>query len=91
MHVVRCGLHGFDETIGIDTEDLRVYWTLQSNVEGDAQTAYQIVLSTDPEISNAGKVIFDSGKISNNQQRNIPLILQNGLESTTFYYWLVTV
>lgn len=97
MQFVRCGLHGFHETVGIDTEELRVYWTLRSEIESDIQVAYRVVLSHDPAgAGGAGadnsKVVWDGGKIDGPRQRNVLLKPgDDGLQSTTFYYWQVTV
>ena len=97
MRVLDCGLHGFHETIGIDSEELRVYWRLSSDVEDDVQTAYQVILSSaDVEAESASSLdartaVWNSGKVDGAQQRNVLVKPEDGLKSTTFYYWQVTV
>mgnify|MGYP000906220270 CR=1 FL=1 len=95
MNVTSCGIHGFHETIGLDVNEIRVFWTLEA--EGFAsQTAYRIVISTSehdlaPELSTNVKSTFDTGKVSTDEQRNILCRPLDGFQSTCNYYWRVTV
>lgn len=95
MEVLSCGLHGFAEAIGIDVDEVRVYWKLNFAAEHSRQAAYRVVISTKPNISfdsgndNDG-VCFDSGRHESSAQRDIRCTPQ-GFMSTTLYYWIVRV
>lgn len=96
MHVLDCDLHGFHETIGIDSEELRVYWRFCSDVGDDVETAYQVLLSADVEADHAVSLdartaVWNSGKVDGPQQRYVLVKLEDGLKSTLFYYWQVRV
>lgn len=97
MRVATCGIHGFHETIGLDVDQIRVFWTLES-AEYAEQTAYRVVISTSeqdvisepcPEVEST----WDSGKVSTkgNEQRNILCKPRGGFRSTCSYHWRVTV
>ncbi|KAJ5477171.1 hypothetical protein N7539_007315 [Penicillium diatomitis] len=96
MRVTRCGIHGFHEVLGVDTDELRFYWALESSVENSVQVAYRIVLATDskllevaePDVSN---LAWDSGRVESNEQRNILCKPSHGFKSTCSYYWQVRV
>jgi hypothetical protein len=30
MQISRCGIHGFHEVLGIDTDEIRFYWAIES-------------------------------------------------------------
>ena len=45
MEVVRCGIHAFHELLGIDVDEIRFFWVLDSHVEGARQTAYRVTLT----------------------------------------------
>ncbi|PVH74648.1 glycoside hydrolase family 78 protein [Cadophora sp. DSE1049] len=95
MKIARCGIHGFHETLGIDANELRFYWTLESNDELSIQTAYRITLLElppgGPSSVSGGKVIWDSGKCTSPAQRDIICQPIEGFRSTTEYHWSVTV
>lgn len=42
LRLMRCGIHGFHETLGIDTDEIHFFWTLESQDENAVQTAYQV-------------------------------------------------
>jgi len=95
MKVARCGIHGFHETLGIDADELRFYWTLESDDEAATQTAYQITVFRAPlegavsQISDA--LTWDSGRCAGDAQRDIICKPQDGFRSTCAYIWIVTV
>ncbi|KAF1915644.1 bacterial alpha-L-rhamnosidase-domain-containing protein [Ampelomyces quisqualis] len=86
--ITRCGIHGFHEVLGIDTDRIRLHWTLHSDHEDTTQTAYRIELSASDSFQS---LIWDSGKVDGIQQRNIICAPKGGLLSATFHYWRVTV
>jgi hypothetical protein len=91
MKVASCGIHGFHETIGLDVDEIRVFWTLES-VEYAVQTAYRVVIATSGhDLSADINHTFDTGRISTDEQRNILCKASGGFESTCNYYWRVTV
>ncbi|KAH7378468.1 bacterial alpha-L-rhamnosidase-domain-containing protein [Phaeosphaeria sp. MPI-PUGE-AT-0046c] len=61
---------------------------MHSDDENSAQTAYRVELSTSRAFDS---LIWDSGKVVGNQQRNILCAPEGGFFSTTFHYWRVTV
>lgn len=92
----RCGIHGFHEVLGIDADELRFYWAIDSTEKGTSQAAYRIVLTTDPKaVESADQqtsgLDWDSGCVQSNEQRNIICKLKDGFRSTCSYYWRVTV
>lgn len=85
---LRCGIHAFYEALGIDTDRICLYWTLSSDDEKWVQTAYRVELSTSQAFDS---LLWDSGKVFDDQQRNITCAPKDGFPSTTFHYWRVTV
>lgn len=63
MQIMRCGIHGFHETLGIDVDELHMYWALDDDEETARQTAYQVVLKTDSDFETTHNVVWDSGKV----------------------------
>jgi hypothetical protein len=51
MKVVQCGIHGFHEVLGIDVNELRFYWKLESESQNgsDFQSAYRVVVAEDSQ------------------------------------------
>ncbi|KAL4937789.1 hypothetical protein BDV06DRAFT_232353 [Aspergillus oleicola] len=94
MEVTRCGIHGFHETIGIDTDEIRFFWVLEAGDLKVQQVAYRVRVSSNQADLNSNAAIedgWDSGEVDSNAQRNIACKPSDGFKSTTFYYWQVTV
>ncbi|KAF4551069.1 Hypothetical protein D9617_14g075250 [Elsinoe fawcettii] len=97
MKFLRCGIHGFHETLGIDVDELRFWWALESDIPNDRQTAYQVVVSTDEkslavdQAADALGRVWTSGKISGDVQRNVVCKPETGFAATTHHFWTVTV
>lgn len=94
MKVVSCGIHGFYEAIGIDVDELRLYWRLESKDEHARQVAYRVVVSTINTSRSSGGPLgdcYDSGRVQSSKQRNILCKPDKGFRPTTFYYWTVQV
>ncbi|KAF7946843.1 uncharacterized protein EAE97_004092 [Botrytis byssoidea] len=68
MKISSCGIHGFHETVGIDSDVLLFHWKLESDLEGEKQDAYQVIVRKG---SSSGEVLWDSGRCDGPQQRNI--------------------
>lgn len=95
MKVASCGIHGFHETIGLDVDQIRVFWTLECDQYAE-QTAYRVVISTSErgvsaEAAPDSDITWDSLKVSTEEQRNVLCIPTSGFRSTCSYYWRVTV
>ncbi|TGO41596.1 hypothetical protein BHYA_0019g00250 [Botrytis hyacinthi] len=87
MKISSCGIHGFHETVGIDSDVLLFHWKLESHLEDEKQDAYQVIVRKG---SSSGEVLWDSGRCDGPQQRNIRCEPQGGFESCTYYVWKVT-
>ncbi|KAL5330550.1 hypothetical protein ACEPPN_000068 [Leptodophora sp. 'Broadleaf-Isolate-01'] len=95
MKIARCGIHGFHETLGIDADELKFYWTLESDDELASQAAYRVTVTEIPPggrtLENKDNVAWDSGRCSSSAQRDIMCKPADGFQSTTEYQWTVTV
>ena len=92
MKIASCGIHGFHETIGLDVDEIRVFWALESE-DIARQIAYRVVLSTSESGLNekaSADVAWDSGKVYSDEQRNILCKPIGGFRSTCTYYWQVS-
>jgi alpha-L-rhamnosidase len=72
--------------IGMDVEQPRFSWMLKHTERGQNQTAYQLIVSTDPLAENAD--VWDSNKVASDRSL---LVFFEGkpLESDRTYYWKV--
>jgi hypothetical protein len=91
MEIVRCGIHAYHEVLGIHGSEVRFFWVLDSDVENARQTAYRVTLALSPQGGDDSNVLWDTGKVESNEQRNIVCKPKDGFASTTFHYWQVTV
>ena len=93
MKISRCGIHGFHESLGIDRDEIRFYWALESDDELAAQTAYQVVVreAGNGRIESGGSVVWDSGRWESAAQRDIICKPKVGFRSTCAYSWKVSV
>lgn len=75
-----------ENPIGIDVEKPRLSWVLTHSERGEKQTAYQLIVSTDPSAENAD--VWDSGKVVSD--RSLHVAFQGpALESDCAYFWKV--
>lgn len=88
FQIPRCGIHAFHEHLGIDTDKVRFFWVLHSDVEDARQTAYRVEVSTSNSFEH---LLWDSGKVESDQQRNVLCAPAGGFLSASFHYWRVTV
>lgn len=91
---IRCGIHGFYETLGIDTDEVRFYWTLESEDEHAVQTAYQICVFEVPPLNkrkDGYPLAWDSRRQTSSAQRDIICKPEGRFRSTTEYVWKVTL
>ncbi|KAH7359690.1 bacterial alpha-L-rhamnosidase-domain-containing protein [Pyrenochaeta sp. MPI-SDFR-AT-0127] len=88
FNITRCGIHAFHEVLGIDTDTIRLFWNLQSEREDSQQTAYRVQVSTSRAFAD---LLWDSGKVDGDRQRNVTCAPEGGFLSASFHYWQVTV
>ncbi|ERT00357.1 hypothetical protein HMPREF1624_03728 [Sporothrix schenckii ATCC 58251] len=93
LNVASCGIHGFGEAIGIDVDELRFFWKLESTDEHARQCAYRVVVSTNKPVHGQSLTApcFDSGRVDGPAQRNILCKPDHGFRPTAFHYWTVQV
>ena len=72
--------------MGIDMAKPRFFWVIGHAERGQIQSAYQIVVSTDPKAA-AGD-IWDSGKVASPKSIQVPFA-GKALESGKSYFWKV--
>lgn len=80
-------INSLTEPCGIDTRKPTFSWKMQSDVVGQKQTAYRIVVAKDESLK---EVVWDTGKTSTDVSTNIQYAGEALAESTT-YYWTVKV
>jgi Alpha-L-rhamnosidase N-terminal domain./F5/8 type C domain./Bacterial alpha-L-rhamnosidase. len=73
--------------VGIDNPLPRFSWQMESDVIGQKQTAYQIIVSKDESFSDS---VWDSGKVTSDFSNAIEYA-GTSLEPSTTYFWKVTV
>lgn len=77
--------------IGIESENPKLSWQIASNTNGFRQSAYQIIVSDNPQLLNEKKAkIWNSGRIESDQSIFIPFDGER-LISGKKYYWKVKV
>ena len=79
------------DPIGIDIAKPRLSWKMRAEANGAAQTAYQILCATAPELLKEGKTdLWDSGKVSAAQSQHI-LYSGKALSRNLPCYWAVRI
>ncbi|MCU0962641.1 MAG: family 78 glycoside hydrolase catalytic domain, partial [Pirellulaceae bacterium] len=77
--------------LGIDVEKPRLSWVLQSDVRGQQQTAYRVLVARSQAALAQGRGdLWDSGKVSSTQSAQVAYAGQS-LASRTPCYWKVQV
>ncbi|MDR0380601.1 MAG: hypothetical protein LBH86_01215, partial [Oscillospiraceae bacterium] len=74
--------------LGIDDFTPRFSWQMETDAYNMKQTAYQIVVATDPTL--AGGMVWDSGKVPSDASVNV-YYAGAALAKRTRYHWQVTV
>ncbi|KAI5283055.1 hypothetical protein KEM54_002458 [Ascosphaera aggregata] len=101
---LRIGIHGFAESLGIDTDDIRFYWSLKGSSPETHQVAYRIIIITDQDAASLllpsndtnklERAVCDSGIVTSTSQRNICITSPNagaGFKSTTLHLYRIIV
>ncbi|KAK6538410.1 hypothetical protein TWF694_011286 [Orbilia ellipsospora] len=95
LTVSRCGIHGFHETLGIDQEEVNFFWILSSDDESATQSAYRVVVATEPFSFDAlpaqTAIAWDSATVQSDKQRDVLCKPKDGFKSTCTYYWRISV
>ncbi|MBT2655535.1 family 78 glycoside hydrolase catalytic domain [Bacillus sp. ISL-18] len=77
--------------IGIDLQKPRFSWEMLSNLRGQKQTAYQLLVATSPNKLTPDSVdIWNSGKV-NSSESNAVEYGGKAFKASTRYYWTVNV
>ncbi|MFD0052861.1 family 78 glycoside hydrolase catalytic domain [Streptomyces sp. NPDC127168] len=77
--------------LGTDAPRPRFGWRTHSTARGRRQTAYRILVATDPRRLAAGRTdVWDSGRVTSPDSVAVPYA-GPGLRATTRYHWTVTV
>ena len=74
------------DPIGIDVLQPRFSWVLDEPARGQRQTAYQVVVSTDPQAARAD--MWDSGRVASPESTHV-VYAGTPLGSERTYYWKV--
>jgi alpha-L-rhamnosidase len=74
------------DPVGIDVPQPRFSWVLAHAARGEGQTAYQVVVSMQPDAADAGQ--WDSGKVASGESVHV-VYAGKPLASGRTYYWKV--
>jgi len=75
-----------ENPMGVDVPKPRLFWVFEHAERGQVQSAYQILVSTDPK-AGAGD-IWDSGKVASAKSTQV-VFAGKSLESGKTYFWKV--
>jgi len=91
LHIDRLSCEYRIDPLGIDTVKPRLSWVLISNIRGQCQSAYQVlVASSAGRLNESDADLWNSGKIISRQSLNIEYA-GKALESRMRYFWKVRV
>jgi alpha-L-rhamnosidase len=77
--------------LGIDDTQPRFSWQLRDSREGARQTAYRLLVASQPELLAAGHAdVWDSGRVAGGQSVGIPYA-GAAIAPSTRYFWKVLV
>ncbi len=88
--VVNMRCEYMENPLGIDTGTPRLSWQMQDDARGAVQTAYQLVVGTDPAVVGRGEGdLWNTGKVNSGAM----LVNYDGtdLQPFTKYYWSVRI
>lgn len=88
LEIQRLRVEYLENPLGLVQPHPRLSWELSSRTQGTLQTAYQILVSSDPDFAKPD--LWDSGKIKSPQTAQISY-QGNPLKSGQFAYWKVKV
>ncbi len=77
--------------LGIDDAQPRFSWQLRDSRQGARQSAYRLLVATQPELLAVGHAdVWDSGRVASGQSVGVPYA-GPALAPSTRYYWKVLV
>lgn len=77
------------DPLGIDDVQPRLGWQLRSHVNGERQTAYQVLVATSPQRLRPGAAdVWDSGRVESSDSVDVPYG-GPALTSSRRYWWTV--
>ncbi len=80
-----------ENPLGIDINSPVLSWQLKSDKNGNKQSAYQIMVASEPELlTDENPDIWDSGQVDSEQRSNIAYKGKK-LKSAQRYYWQVRI
>jgi len=91
ISVYRLRCEYMTDPLGIDIKQPRLSWELQTGRRGTLQTAYQVVVATNPEdLSDDTNLVWDTGKVLSAQSVQCQYT-GKPLVSRQRYYWKVRI
>ena len=75
-----------ENPMGVDVKQPRFFWVLDHTERGQAQSAYRVMVSSDPAVSSGD--IWDSGKVASAKSTQV-VYAGKAMESGKTYYWKV--
>jgi alpha-L-rhamnosidase len=75
-----------ENPMGVDVRQPRLFWVLEHTERGQAQSAYQVLVSSDP--AAAAGDIWDSGKVTSSRSTQV-VYAGKALESGKTYFWKI--
>jgi alpha-L-rhamnosidase len=89
MNVVQLKCEYKTNPLGIDEQNPRLSWILDSDKRGEVQTAYQILVASEKDkLSESSADMWNSGKILSRQSLHV-VYKGHSLESRKRYFWKV--
>lgn len=79
-----------ENPVGIDADNPRFSWQMTSDIRGQYQTAYQVLVGDSDENLANGVYVWDSGRVESGNAVDIRYAGKS-LEPCTRYYWQVRV
>lgn len=79
-----------ENPLGIDADNPRFSWQMMSDIRGQYQTAYQVLVGDSAENLADGVYVWDSGRVESGNAVDIRYA-GKALEPCTRYYWKVKV
>ncbi len=91
LEPTRLRVEYLENPLGIDEQQPRLAWVVESDARGANQTAYQVLAATSPDKLAPGEAdLWDSQRVESNQTRHI-VYTGKPLESRVQVYWTVRV
>lgn len=89
--LVHLQVDNLDRPLGIDDATPRFSWQVNDEARGAKQTAYRVMVATQPELLAANKAdVWDSGKIASGQSLNVKYA-GPALKASARYFWHVSI